>query len=299
MKTSARGVAAIALHEGVVTKAYRDVVGVWTIGVGHTEAAGPPKPVAGMTITRSEALAILARDLPKYEAAVNAVLPNVPQHVFDGAVSFCFNCGPGAVKSASWPKLYKAGKTASAESSLKSWNKAGGRVVAGLVNRRKAEADLIFRGQYPAGAAAIDVTPTTAPRYDDASTIRGYQAALAALGFDPGPVDGVSGPKTRAALVSYQRVNGLVPDGIYGPATKAALDRATAVLRGETPAADPAPQGEEIKSAAPAAVATGTAAAAGVAVVAAANGGGWGLAGFLALAAIVAVGIVFVVLRKR
>lgn len=67
MQTSTRGVAFIAAHEGVVTRAYRDVGGVMTIGVGHTAAAGPPKPVPGMTISRDEAFAILARDLPKYE----------------------------------------------------------------------------------------------------------------------------------------------------------------------------------------------------------------------------------------
>ena len=74
MRTSERGVAFIAALEGVVTRAYRDVAGVWTIGVGHTAAAGPPKPVAGMTISRAEAFRILAGDLPRYEARVDRAL---------------------------------------------------------------------------------------------------------------------------------------------------------------------------------------------------------------------------------
>ena len=75
MQVSGKGVAFIAAHEGVVTRSYRDAAGMWTIGVGHTAAAGPRVPVAGMTITREEAFAILARDLPKYERRVAKVLP--------------------------------------------------------------------------------------------------------------------------------------------------------------------------------------------------------------------------------
>ena len=79
MKTSERGVAFIAAQEGVVTRAYRDVAGVWTIGIGHTAAAGPPKPVAGMTISRADAFRILADDLGRvFEPRVRAALGEVP-----------------------------------------------------------------------------------------------------------------------------------------------------------------------------------------------------------------------------
>lgn len=149
MKTSSAGVAAIAFYEGLRTDAYRDSVGVWTIGVGHTAAAGPPKPAAGMRITAQQALDILATDLPKYEAPVNKRMPNVPQHVFDAAVSFCFNVGQGNFASASWPTKYLAGNMAAAEAALKQWNKASGRVIAGLTTRRGEEADMIFRNVYP------------------------------------------------------------------------------------------------------------------------------------------------------
>lgn len=49
------------------------------------------------------------------------------------------------------------------------------------------------------------------------------QQALAAAGFDPGPVDGISGRKTIAAIRAFQTARGLHPDGIAGPATLAAL----------------------------------------------------------------------------
>lgn len=233
MKTSARGVAAIASHEGVVTKAYRDVAGVLTIGVGHTAAAGPPRPVPGMTITRAEAMKILADDIATFEKRVVAALGPVPQHVFDGAVSFDFNTG--RIHNASWVKLYRAGRMTEAELSLKTWNKAGGKVVKGLINRRNAEADLIFRGKYPSNISVVEFGPVPSSNYDDPEIIRGYQRQLAELGIDPGPIDGARGPKTKAALMGFQERHGLVVDGIYGPATKATLDR----VHGERLAPDP------------------------------------------------------------
>jgi len=163
MKTSQRGINDLILSEGLETKAYKDSVGVWTIGVGHTAAAGPPAPKAGMTITRQEAIDLLAKDLGKYEATVNRVLPDVPQHVFDGAVSFHFNTG--SIAKATWPKLYKAGKLKEAKSSFLTWNKP-----PEIMKRRKREASLIFDGIYatkavaePQGAPQAAPVPDPAP----------------------------------------------------------------------------------------------------------------------------------------
>lgn len=49
------------------------------------------------------------------------------------------------------------------------------------------------------------------------------QLALREAGFDPGPIDGVYGPATEAAVVSFQRIHGVDADGIVGPETKSAL----------------------------------------------------------------------------
>ncbi len=57
----------------------------------------------------------------------------------------------------------------------------------------------------------------------DLSTVAGLQEALSRLGHDPGPIDGKPGPKTRAAVVAFQRARGLVADGIAGPKTRTAL----------------------------------------------------------------------------
>jgi len=92
MKMSADGRAKLIQREGLKTTAYKDSVGVWTIGVGHTKNAGLPHPVAGMTITRAEAIEIFTRDLVRYENIVNRnVRVPLTQGQFDALVSICFN----------------------------------------------------------------------------------------------------------------------------------------------------------------------------------------------------------------
>jgi hypothetical protein len=64
--------------------------------------------------------------------------------------------------------------------------------------------------------------PSTAPTYD-LTTVRDIQARLRDLGFDPGPIDGIRGPKTIAAVKAFQLSRGLAVDGIVGPMTRSAL----------------------------------------------------------------------------
>jgi lysozyme len=226
MKTSANGAAFIAAQEGVVTRAYRDVAGTWTIGVGHTVAAGPPRPVKGMTISRAEAMAMLARDLVRYEDRVSRSLPEVSQSALDGAVSFDFNTG--AIERASWVAAFKAGDNRVARLRLMQWVKAGGRTIAGLVRRREAEARLIFDGVYGQG----DASPAAR------AEIAAAQADLAALGLYAGKSDGIAGPETTAAVLAYQRRHpDLVADGQVGPATRASITRDIAARRGASSAA--------------------------------------------------------------
>ena len=101
MRLSQKGILEIAEHEGIVPAPYRDSVGVWTYGVGHTAAAGGPDPAkmpkampADVDAAIDGALALFAEDVEKYEARVNAAV-KVPmaQHEFDALVSFDFNTG--------------------------------------------------------------------------------------------------------------------------------------------------------------------------------------------------------------
>jgi len=145
MKTSKAGRDAISGHEGVRLKAYRDSAGIWTIGVGHTAAAGPPKPVPGMTISQDECDDILSRDLEKFEAVIDAAV-TVPlnQNEFDALVSLVFNIGGGAFGRSTVRRKLNAGDRAGAADAFLMWNKAGGRVVRGLTIRRKAERALFL-----------------------------------------------------------------------------------------------------------------------------------------------------------
>ena len=218
MKVSERGLQFIADHEGVVTKAYRDVVGVWTIGVGHTASAGAPKPVAGMRITREEAMEIFARDIAKFEKRVDKALGKVPQHVFDGATSFDFNTG--AIDSASWVNSYRAGKMGEARINFLKWNKP-----SAIMGRRRDECALIFDGNYGSHSGVAPPSVST-----DKEAIQLYQSQLAKLGFYKDEIDGIAGPKTLAAVEEYQRKRGLVVDRIVGPATRASLVRDIAAV---------------------------------------------------------------------
>lgn len=144
--TSPDGQDFIAGWEGERLTSYQDSGGTWTVGIGHTSAAGPPTVTAGMTISEAESREIFTRDLAKFEKRVRDEFGPIPQEVFDGAVSFDFNTG--AIDSASWPDLWRIGEYAESENKLKEWNQAGGQVNNGLVKRRDAEADMIFRQNY-------------------------------------------------------------------------------------------------------------------------------------------------------
>ncbi|WP_035748934.1 peptidoglycan-binding protein [Arthrobacter sp. 35W] len=76
-----------------------------------------------------------------------------------------------------------------------------------------------------AGGAPTPVGPVDPPAGPvlDLAQVAGIQAALTALGYSPGPVDGLSGPRTTAAIRQFQADQGLSADGIAGPLTRAAL----------------------------------------------------------------------------
>lgn len=137
----AKGLALIKQFEGLELKAYKDAVGVLTIGYGST---GPHvKP--GMVITEAEAEALLKKDLARFEAAVNRLTDGrATQNQFDAMTSLAFNVGEANLAGSTLLKLHNAGDYAGAANQFGRWNHAGGRVLAGLTRRRAAEA-LLYR----------------------------------------------------------------------------------------------------------------------------------------------------------
>lgn len=92
MHMSAIGRGRLEEREGNILHAYRDTVGVWTIGYGHTHYDGAPIPIAGMKITQEQADDMLTKDLVRYENIVKAsVHIALADHEFDALTSICYN----------------------------------------------------------------------------------------------------------------------------------------------------------------------------------------------------------------
>lgn len=149
--------------EGFEAKAYKDAVGIWTIGYGTTARAGvgiDPKP--GMTITEQEAEWYLEKAVSKFAATISpAITAKANENEFGAFVSLAYNIGPGAFKKSSALRHFNAGDKTRAADAFLLWNKAGGKVLQGLVNRRKEERTLFLAppahnsgtsGQSPAAA---------------------------------------------------------------------------------------------------------------------------------------------------
>ena len=156
MKTSPAGISLIQEFEGRRLEAYKCPAGIWTIGYGHTSAAGAPEVKPGMVITKQEANDILIRDLVKYENAVDRLV-KVPltQNQFDALVSFAFNVGEGALAKSTLLKKLNAGNYDAVPAELMKWTKGGGKELPGLVRRRRAEAAM-WRGVDERGKPNID-----------------------------------------------------------------------------------------------------------------------------------------------
>jgi lysozyme len=222
-----KGIPFLEAHEGVVLTAYRCPAGKWTIGAGLTAASGVVAPHAGMTITRAEASRLLKLALARnYEPGVRQMLGPVPQHAFDGAVSFHFNTG--AIGRASWVNSYKAEDAAGVRSRLALWNKGAGRVLPGLQRRRREEADAILLDRWPNDLrVASDAAPVD-PRFAafvisvTSLGIADIRNAFREVGFDPGPT---VGKVDRQAVLDFQRHYGLTADGFIGKQTLSALQR--------------------------------------------------------------------------
>jgi lysozyme len=146
MKINKETLNLIKEFEGCELKAYKDAVGVWTIGYGHTAAAGNPKPVSGMVITAKQAEDLLLKDLVKYENAVKKYV-KVPltDNQYGALVSFTYNLGEGNFSKSTLLKKVNAKDFAGAANEFAKWNKAGGKVLNGLTRRRAAEAALFKR----------------------------------------------------------------------------------------------------------------------------------------------------------
>lgn len=153
MKTSSKGIELIKRHEGFRAKAYMCPAGVWTIGYGHTRGVK-----SGDVIDKAQGERFLIQDVQIAEREVNSHGLAFNQNQFDALVSFVFNIGVGRDKdhprgpagfkgSTLLRKLKVNTNDPTISYEFSRWKHGGGKVLPGLVKRRKEEAELYFNRQ--------------------------------------------------------------------------------------------------------------------------------------------------------
>ncbi|WP_407496871.1 lysozyme [Pseudooceanicola sp. MF1-13] len=149
-KRAAAGVGAAAIvaaavgfiepWEGTRLNAYQDVVGVWTVCAGETQNVR-----AGDRYTQAECDAMLADRVAEFRDRLQTCLPSLPKlptGVQVAFISWSYNVGTGAACRSTLVRKANAGDVVGACNELPRWNRAGGRVIRGLTNRRLSERQL-------------------------------------------------------------------------------------------------------------------------------------------------------------
>ena len=136
----------IKRFEGCRLTAYQCSADVWTIGYGTTAAVGLGiEPAKGMTIAQDRAEDLLRQGVEKFAATVDAMITaKVNANEFGACVSLAYNIGPNAFAKSTVLRELNAGHKDKAAAAFRMWNKVGGEVIQGLVNRREAEIKLFL-----------------------------------------------------------------------------------------------------------------------------------------------------------
>ena len=218
----------IESFEGCLLKASNKLDGVWTIGYGQTGSYYGKKVCKGMTTTKALAHAWLRdHSIKTYENAVmKAVKVPINQNQFDALVSFAYNVGIGAMAGSTAVRKLNQGDYTGAADALTMWTRCNGKVLPGLVRRRKEE-------------RALFLTPVTQVKNtnngllrkgDTGVAIKLLQHRLNLVGSQL-TEDGIWGTQTDTAVRNYQYKAGLTVDGIVGPKTQAALIKDAILVR--------------------------------------------------------------------
>lgn len=236
MQTNNAGLELIKRNEGCRLTAYRDVVNVLTIGWGHTG----PDVYEGMTITQAQADQMLVDRLSReFEPGVLAAIGNAEttENQFSAMVSLAYNIGVGRLDDPKTPqneasgfkgstvaRMHRAGNYTAAANAFLLWNKAGGKIFAGLTRRRQEEADLYLRRD----ATAVE-------------TVSAETAAPPAATGDPSPGMVVGKPAAEPPIETLKAIQvtlkeagyyvlhrktgkPLIIDGDFGEQSRAGLD---------------------------------------------------------------------------
>ncbi len=158
MNVSKECIEMIKHHEGVRTRSYRCPALLWTVGVGHVidpnhirvpfeERKNLAIPSGwDRVLPMAEVDDILAKDLLTFERGILRLCPtNLTQSRFDALVSFAFNVGLGNLQRSTIRQKHNRGEFEGAAEAFMQWTKAGGKVLPGLVKRRKDESTLYLK----------------------------------------------------------------------------------------------------------------------------------------------------------
>lgn len=155
---SPQGKKALVTLEGYRLSVYKDAALKLTIGVGHLltptelssgnlDATGEP---FGPGISRDDVEKIFDKDTARFESGVNEQLDGARlyQYEFDALACWAYNVGLGACRSSTLLRAIHQGKHQLVPNELRKWTRAGGKILAGLVNRREAEISIWTNGDY-------------------------------------------------------------------------------------------------------------------------------------------------------
>ena len=143
IRISENGKKLIRNFEGLKLSPYQDLIGVWTIGLGHTKGVTKDMPI----ITEKEAYELFEIDIQHYENAVSRLITyTLTQSQFDSLCSFSFNLGTGALQRSTLRQKLNRGDVQGAAGEFHKWCMAGGKKSKGLLRRRLAEREMFLCG---------------------------------------------------------------------------------------------------------------------------------------------------------
>jgi GH24 family phage-related lysozyme (muramidase) len=209
-RLSTRGAKLLAEFEGLRQRLYNDPAGHCTIGIGHLVHRGPcngREPAQFKRgLTPAQAYALMQRDAQRFANAVNGLRVPLNQNQFDALVSFTYNLGPGWTSgNNNLRRLVRARRFREVPRELMTWVHAGGRVVQGLVRRRRAEGRLFAAPVGPAPPPGPVKVGQVQPGKSNRSVLRVQRALARAVGLDYSSGPGHFGPRTTRAYAAWQR----------------------------------------------------------------------------------------------
>jgi GH24 family phage-related lysozyme (muramidase) len=215
------------LPNGDLASTWDSLGHVWNIGPGITVG------ITKDTVWTPEQLAAAeAAEFASTRAAVShLVTAPLGENQRTTLESFVYNVGVSGFAHSSVLRCVNAGQFDAVPAALRLWNKAGGKVCRGLINRREDEIRL-WRLADSAPIRADHATPRYAPAPDNphVHNVAWLQASLNAVLGAGLAVDNIPGAATRSAVLVFQRGHGLTADGVPGPKTIAALEAALSPL---------------------------------------------------------------------